>query len=200
MTTIKDIFTIYAPEYIHRFGEAIPFEHRKVINAIINCRTDHYGVSIYQCTQCGENHMVYCCCGNRHCPNCQYHKTRKWLQRQLDRQLPGHHFMITFTVPQTSGASSAVTSRCATRPCLPPLHRQLKNWRQIKDTLAQTCPGSLGCFIPGAVKCPIIHTSIISSRGVHFPKPTANGTALESISFCQSRPCQKSSRPNSATL
>lgn len=100
MTTIKDIFQTYAPEYIHRFGEAIPFEHHKVIDAIINCRTDHYGTSIYQCAECGERHMVYRCCGNRHCPHCQHHKTRKWLQTQLDHQLPGHHFMITFTVPQ----------------------------------------------------------------------------------------------------
>jgi len=100
MTTIKDIFQTYAPEYIQRFGDTIPREHRKVIDAIINCRTDHYGASIYQCTECGERHMVYRCCGNRHCPNCQHHKSRKWLQTQLDRQLPGHHFMITFTVPQ----------------------------------------------------------------------------------------------------
>jgi len=100
MTTIKDIFNTYGPEYIQRFGDAMPNEHKKVIDAIINCRTDHYGACIYQCTQCGERHMVYSCCGNRHCPNCQHHKSRKWLQTQLDRQLPGHHFMTTFTVPQ----------------------------------------------------------------------------------------------------
>ena len=100
MTTIKDIFQVYGPEYIRRFGDDMPVEHRKVIDAVIHCRTDHYGASIYQCAQCGERHMVYRCCGNRHCPNCQHHKTRKWLQTQLDRQLPGHHFMITFTVPQ----------------------------------------------------------------------------------------------------
>ena len=100
MTTIKDIFQNYAPEYSQRFGDAIPREHRKIIDAIINCRTDHYGASIYQCNVCGKKHMIYRCCGNRHCPNCQHHKTRKWLQTQLDRQLPGHHFMVTFTVPQ----------------------------------------------------------------------------------------------------
>jgi hypothetical protein len=100
MTTIKDIFTTYGPEYIRRFGDDMPAEHRKIIDAINNCRTAHYGASIYQCTQCGERHMVYRCCGNRHCPNCQHHKSQKWLQTQLDRQLPGHHFMITFTVPQ----------------------------------------------------------------------------------------------------
>jgi len=100
MTTIKDIFTTYGPEYIQRFGDRMPADHHKVIDAIINCRTAHYGASIYQCTQCGKNHVVYRCCGNRHCPNCQHHKTRHWLQTQLDRQLPGHHFMLTFTVPE----------------------------------------------------------------------------------------------------
>lgn len=101
MTTIKEIFQTYGPEYVQRFGDHMPADHRKVIEAIINCRTHHYGACIYQCTQCGLKHMVYRCCGNRHCPNCQHHKSQKWLQSQLNRQLPGHHFMITFTVPQS---------------------------------------------------------------------------------------------------
>ncbi len=100
MTTIKDIFQTYAPEYIRRFGEAMPFEHRKVIDAILNCRSEYYGTNIYKCDKCGQCHIVYRCCGNRHCPNCQYHKSRQWLQTQLKRQLPGHHYMITFTVPK----------------------------------------------------------------------------------------------------
>jgi len=36
--TINDIFKIYAPEYINRFGDLIPSDHRKVIDAIINAR------------------------------------------------------------------------------------------------------------------------------------------------------------------
>jgi hypothetical protein len=97
---INEIFKEYAHEYIDRFGDAMPLDHRKVINAIINCRTPSCGTMIYQCEQCGQNHIVYRSCGNRHCPNCQHHKTHQWLIRQMERQLPGHHFMITFTVPQ----------------------------------------------------------------------------------------------------
>jgi len=67
MTTIKDIFTTYGPEYIQRFADRMPADHRKVIGAIVNCRSGHYGASIYQCSQCGKNHVVYRCCGNRHC-------------------------------------------------------------------------------------------------------------------------------------
>lgn len=98
--TINEIFKTYAPEYINRFGDSIPSEHRKVIHAIINCRSSHYGTIIYQCENCGQNHIVYQSCGNRHCPNCQHHKAHLWLMKQIEKQLPGHHFMITFTVPE----------------------------------------------------------------------------------------------------
>jgi hypothetical protein len=40
-------------------------------------------------------------CGNRHCPQCQHHTTQQWLHHHLDKQLPGPHFLITFTVPET---------------------------------------------------------------------------------------------------
>ncbi len=100
MTTIKDIFQSYGPEYIKRFGDAMPANHRKVIKAITNCRSNHYGATIYCCEQCGKMHILHRSCGNRHCPHCQHHKSRQWLNKQLKRQMPGHHFMITFTVPQ----------------------------------------------------------------------------------------------------
>ena len=98
--TINEIFQEYAREYIERFGDLMPSEHRKVIDAIIHCRTQDCGTMIYQCEDCGQNHIVYRSCGNRHCPNCQHQKTHQWLTKQVDRQLPGHHFMITFTMPQ----------------------------------------------------------------------------------------------------
>ena len=100
MNTIQEIFSQYAPEYIRRFGDAMPNEHRKVIDAIIGCRTLSCGMAIYQCDKCHSSHSVFRSCGNRHCPACQNHKTQTWLQWQIKRQLPGHHFMITFTVPE----------------------------------------------------------------------------------------------------
>lgn len=39
-------------------------------------------------------------CGNRHCPTCQQELTQQWLQKQTDRLLPVHHFLVTCTVPQ----------------------------------------------------------------------------------------------------
>ncbi|MDI6800401.1 MAG: transposase [Actinomycetota bacterium] len=78
----------------------MPNIHRKVIDAIIGCRTEACGVALYECEKCGQLHRVYRSCGNRHCPTCQYHKIRQWLEKQILRQLPGHHFLLTFTVPE----------------------------------------------------------------------------------------------------
>ena len=100
MDTITDIFRNNSKKYLELYGDSIPTKHRKVINSIINCRTDTYGVSIYECRDCGKKHIVYRSCGNRHCPACQNHKTRQWLEKQSQRQLPGHHFMLTFTMPE----------------------------------------------------------------------------------------------------
>lgn len=101
MTTIKEIFAAFAPEYIDRFAPNIPANHLKVIDAVLSCRTRDKGWTVYTCKACGKDHVVFRSCGNRHCPACQNHKTRDWLQSQCERQSGGHHFMVTFTVPDS---------------------------------------------------------------------------------------------------
>jgi len=99
MTTLREIFTAFAPEYLERYPQ-LPLPHRTVIRAIQQCRSGHYGHSLYACPSCGGQHHVQHACGNRHCPQCQQHKTRQWLQHHLEQQLPGPHFLLTFTVPE----------------------------------------------------------------------------------------------------
>jgi hypothetical protein len=100
MGAIAEIFREHGPRYLETFGEKIPAQHRKVIEAIIACRTEACGITVYGCGQCEQATVVFRSCGNRHCPTCQNHKTRQWLEKQLDRELSGHHFMVTFTVPE----------------------------------------------------------------------------------------------------
>ena len=100
MGIVQSLFCTHAPQYLERFGQTMPGAHKKVIAAIMRCRSQDNGATVYQCAACGELHVVQRCCGNRHCPGCQQHKTRQWLDWQLKRQLPGHHFMLTFTVPE----------------------------------------------------------------------------------------------------
>ena len=98
MGAITDIFRTFGPEYLRKYPN-MPRQHRKVIHAVINCRSGEYGAAFYHCQSCGERHRVDRSCGNRHCPQCQYHKTRQWLKSQLKKALPVNHNMLTFTVP-----------------------------------------------------------------------------------------------------
>ena len=100
MTSINEIFRCFGPEYLQRYANRMPKTHRKAIDAITACRTEVCGIAHYQCEKCSESHQLYRSCGNRHCPTCQHHKTQKWLEKQIHRQLPTHHFLFTFTVPE----------------------------------------------------------------------------------------------------
>ena len=101
MPTVQDIFREYGPAYLEKYGERIPTSHKKVIDAILSCRTSACGMIVYECTGCGKNHHIFRSCGNRHCPTCQNQKGLDWLDHQLTIQVPGPYFMITFTVPET---------------------------------------------------------------------------------------------------
>lgn len=100
MNSIKRIFTDYGPAYVQRFGERMPSNHKKTIQAICNCGTGFYGQHAFACSGCGESHYTDSSCGNRHCPTCQGGKSDEWLNKQLAKVLPVNYFMFTFTVPQ----------------------------------------------------------------------------------------------------
>jgi hypothetical protein len=99
MPTVADVMRQYGPAYLERFGATMPAEHKKVLNAMMACRTGRLGLVFYECTSCGHTHVMGRSCGNRHCPTCQQDKTRAWLETQTDRLLPCPYFLLTFTVP-----------------------------------------------------------------------------------------------------
>jgi len=100
MGLLQELFRTHGPAYLERFGSAIPKAHKKVIAAIADCHTEAAGSALYVCDGCGQRHVVHRSCGNRHCPCCQQGKGHEWLERHRARQLPGEHFMLTFTVPE----------------------------------------------------------------------------------------------------
>jgi len=55
---------------------------------------------VYECRDCRNLHFIHCCCGNRHCPNCQQSKADQWLNQQMKKLLPTHYFLLTITLPQ----------------------------------------------------------------------------------------------------
>lgn len=99
MGKIADILRKHFPAYLEKFGDKVPPQHIKAVEAIMNCRTGVFGVSLFECECCGVIHTVSNCCGNRHCPSCQQHKNDQWVAKQKKKLLPVDYFMVTFTVP-----------------------------------------------------------------------------------------------------
>lgn len=144
MGAIANIFQEYGLEYLDTYKNSIPSNHRKVIKAITNCRTEAYGINVFSCSKCGKTQIVFCSCGNRHCPTCQNHKTRQWLERQLDRELPGHHFMITFTVPRQLRRFMRRHQKIAYNALFAASSSALKKLSADEKFVGGDCPGFFG--------------------------------------------------------
>lgn len=97
--SVSQVLRRYAPQYLERFGDRMPLQQKKVLQAVTACRTGSLGMVRYACAQCGEQHFMGRSCGNRHCPLCQADKSKDWLAAQAAKLLPCHYFLITFTVP-----------------------------------------------------------------------------------------------------
>ena len=98
--TLGEIFRQYGPAYRRKYAARMPREQLQVMGLLERCRTGELGHAVYRCAACGTVHAVPQSCGNRHCPQCQGHKARQWLEQQLAKLLPCDYFLITFTVPQ----------------------------------------------------------------------------------------------------
>jgi len=97
--SIQQLFRTHGLAYRERFGDRMPANHKKVIQAICNCGTGVYGQHVFTCTDCGDLHSANGSCGNRHCPTCQAGKSDEWLEKMEKKTLPVNYFMVTFTVP-----------------------------------------------------------------------------------------------------
>ena len=99
MSDVQKIFQIYGTQYLALYGDRMPQSHKKTIRDITTCRKGTFGTMVYECRDCRNLHFIHCCCGNRHCPNCQYDKTKHWLNQQMKKLLPTYYFMVTITLP-----------------------------------------------------------------------------------------------------
>ena len=67
MTELADIFRDYGPAYRAKFGDRLLPSHRRVMQAIEQCRTEALGGQVYYCDHCACAQYSYHSCQNRHC-------------------------------------------------------------------------------------------------------------------------------------
>jgi hypothetical protein len=92
----------------NRFWEGhkshLAWAHRKVLDAIVRCRTAALGGHRDKCSRCGHLTASYNSCRNRHCPKCQGNVRAKWLAARSAELLPVPYFHIVFTLPHELSA------------------------------------------------------------------------------------------------
>lgn len=95
---LSAIVTHYENELLAEKIKLLP-NQQKALWAIKNCRTPECGEVVAYCPECGLMEKFNHSCGNRSCPQCQNHEATIWLERQKEKHLPVHYFMVTFTIP-----------------------------------------------------------------------------------------------------
>lgn len=84
---------------------------RRVLRAIVDCRTPAMGGHLDGCPQCGFRHLVWHSCRNRHCPRCQSEARRRWLEARKRELLALPYFHVVFTVPEVLNSFALAAPR-----------------------------------------------------------------------------------------
>jgi hypothetical protein len=94
---VADILRLYGDTY----GQTHPVSaaQRKVIEALMACRTANLGGHAEQCPQCGFERYAYNSCRDRHCPKCQTITKATWVEARRAELLPTPYFHTVFTLP-----------------------------------------------------------------------------------------------------
>lgn len=88
----------------HRLGEDLGGEQRRILRAIVNCRTAVLGGHVQTCDACHYQRIAYNSCRNRHCPKCQASACARWMAARAEELLPVDYFHVVFTLPDTFNA------------------------------------------------------------------------------------------------
>ena len=72
---------------------------RRVMSAIVACRTAALGGHVEACDDCGVTRVAYNSCRNRHCPKCQGVARAQWLAARQAELLAVPYFHVVFTLP-----------------------------------------------------------------------------------------------------
>jgi hypothetical protein len=84
--------------------ENLNSQERRILRAIVSCRTAALGGHVESCDHCQYRRIAYNSCRNRHCPKCQGSACARWMAARADELLPVEYFHVVFTLPDTLNA------------------------------------------------------------------------------------------------
>ena len=97
---VADIIRSAGQSFREHSRRWITWQHLKVLDAIMRCRTAVLGGHRDRCADCGHVAISYNSCGNRHCPRCQGNARLRWLRAREAELLPTRYVHAVFTLPR----------------------------------------------------------------------------------------------------
>ena len=97
---VADIIRSAGESFLEQSRHWITWQHRKVLLAMLRCRTALLGGHRDRCSDCGHVAISYNSCGNRHCPKCQGNARLRWLAARERELLPTRYVHAVFTLPR----------------------------------------------------------------------------------------------------
>ena len=101
---VADIVRAAGNRFREKHKSHFAWVHRKVLDAIVRCRTVALGGHLDKCVRCGHQAISFNSCRNRNCPKCQGNARAKWLAARSAELLPVPYFHIVFTLPHELSA------------------------------------------------------------------------------------------------
>ena len=101
---VADIVRAAGNRFWEKHKSHLAWMHRKVLDAIVRCRTAALGGHRDKCVRCGHQAISLNSCRSRHCPKCQGNARAKWLDARSAELLPVPYFHIVFTLPDLLSA------------------------------------------------------------------------------------------------
>jgi len=114
---VADIIRSYRESFEQQSRGWISWQRRKVVDAIVRCRTAALGGHRDRCSDCGHVAASYNSCGNRHCPKCQGNARLRWIEARQGELLPTrymHAVFIFITVSITTPSGCLTGSYAST--------------------------------------------------------------------------------------
>src|SRR5271168_4765817 len=96
---VADVFRHHGDAYRRARAEHLGRIERRVMSAILACRTAALGGHLEACEDCGATRIAYNSCRDRHCPKCQGAARAQWLEDRQAELLPVPYFHVVFTLP-----------------------------------------------------------------------------------------------------
>lgn len=101
---LADVINVAGQRFLEQNRYWLNRTHLKVLRAIQHCRTAALGGHVDSCSRCGYRTISFNSCRNRHCPKCQSHARKHWLDARRQELLPTRYVHVVFTLPRELAA------------------------------------------------------------------------------------------------